>query len=101
MVCHQHVTTYALLYRYDDRTDEREALRPAHRAYLSGLTEPSVAVAFARWADDGDPGALIVISAPSREDALAVPAADPYVTSGLVSSYELREWPAVGPWPSA
>jgi len=92
--------TFAVHYAYDDRSAERDALRPEHRAYLDQLAARGVALAFARYDDDGAPGALLVFQAP---DAVAVEhllAEDPFVIAGLVVSHDVRHWPAIGPWAS-
>lgn len=92
------MNTYAVIYQYDDRSAEREATRPEHRAYLSGLAEGGVVVAFSRYADEATPGALIVVRAATREAVEQVIADDPYVLAGLVPAHDVREWPAQGPW---
>lgn len=89
------MTTYAIRYEYDGRSAERDALRPDHRAYLAGLAEQGVALAYGRFDDDGDPGAVLLFEAGSTEQVQELLAADPFVVAGLVPRYEVRRWAGV------
>jgi uncharacterized protein YciI len=88
--------TYAVRYTYDrTKDDTRDAVRPAHRAYLSSLGEllgsgPLV---------DGAPGALLVLRTPDRASLDTILAADPFALDDVISETDVREWDLVlGPW---
>lgn len=93
------MSTYALHYTYDDRADERAALRPAHLAHFRALAAQGRCPALSRYTDDLQPGALIILDVESREDVEAIVAGDPYVIAGLVPAHKIRAWPAFGAWP--
>ncbi|WP_062292162.1 YciI family protein [Demequina phytophila] len=92
------MSLYAIHYVYDERADEREEMRPVHRAWLLGLAGQGIAKVFGRYEDDGQPGALLVFDADSPSAVEAMLAQDPYQTAGLVVSHSVRAWPAGGPW---
>lgn len=90
--------TYAVRYTYDERTDVRDAVRPEHRAYLSGLADQGVLLGSGPFAD-GAPGALLVFRTADRDALDAVVAADPFTREGLVREADVRTWDLVlGPW---
>ncbi|WP_084040086.1 YciI family protein [Demequina sp. NBRC 110053] len=89
------MTTYAIEYAYDDRGSERDAHRPAHRAYLAGLASEGCMLAYGRYDDDAAPGALLVCEAESVADVESLIAGDPFVQAGLVPDHRIRVWPAV------
>jgi uncharacterized protein YciI len=86
---------YALFYKVvDDFVSRRapyreEHLRLAQEAYRRG--ELLLAGALADPAD----GALLVFRAPERSIVEAFARADPYVTNGLVTRWEVRSWTVV------
>lgn len=88
------MATYAVIYRYTDDDAARDALRPAHRAYLSTLVEDGLLQVSGPWVG-GDPGALLIYTAESAEQVAALTAADPFVRDGVVRDHEVREWNAV------
>ena len=93
------MTVFAVQYRYDDRTERRDEVRPEHRAYLADQLAAGTLLASGPFADDGAPGALLVLSAGSPDEVAAVLDADPFVREGLVADREIREWTQVfGPW---
>lgn len=89
------MTTFMIEYAYDERSDERDALRPAHRAYLAALAEQGTMLAYGRYDDGGAPGALLVCEAEDLDAVESVLAADPYMEAGLVPEHRIRIWPAV------
>lgn len=95
------MSLFAVLYTYDDRHEEREAVRAEHRAYLQALAAEGKAVAFGRYEDGDGPGALIILDVASRPEAEALVEDDPYVHAGLVPERMVRTWPASGPWITA
>lgn len=92
---------YAVEYAYDDRSAERDRVRPEHRAFLADLHGRGTLLASGPWAgaDADPPGALLLVAAGSRTEALAVLDADPFVREELVAQRSAREWnPVIGPW---
>lgn len=93
------MTLYAIHYTYDERADERAALRPQHLAHFRALAESGRVPAIGRYGDTLEPGALIVVDVDSLDEAEQIVANDPYVEAGLVPARAIREWPAFGAWP--
>ncbi|GIG54495.1 YciI family protein [Demequina activiva] len=89
------MTTFTIEYAYDDRSDERDQHRPAHRAYLAALADEGTMLAYGRYDDDGAPGALLVCEAASLEEVEAIIEGDPFVRAGLVPEHRIRVWPAL------
>ena len=93
------MTVFAVHYTYDDRTGRRDEVRPEHRAYLGRLQEEGTLLASGPYADDGVPGALLVMSAGSAGEIDQALDTDPFVREGLVAARVVREWTQVfGPW---
>jgi uncharacterized protein YciI len=94
-----------VLYTYSEDTSPRDAVRPAHRAFLAGLLERGTLLASGPWspAEGADDGALLVVTADDLDAATALLDEDPFRTVGVVAAREIREWVQVmGPWtPSA
>lgn len=86
---------FATTYTYaDDTTEQRDTIRPEHRAYLAELTDAGRLVLSGPYA--GDPaGALLVFEAATEADARALTDADPFVTAGVVADVSVREWTTV------
>ncbi|WOI53820.1 YciI family protein [Parvularcula sp. LCG005] len=84
---------YMLIYDYvDDYLERREPVRPEHIAlireqYAAGLLTQAGAFG------DGAPGAVIVFT--TEAAAIAFPGRDPYVSSGVVSDWRVRQWNTV------
>ena len=76
----------------------RDAVRPAHKAYLAGVAE-RIAFAGPLVADDGVAmvGSLLAIDFASREAAMAWLADEPFMRAGLYAATEvhafLNLWP--------
>ena len=95
------MSIYAVRYAYDDRTDLRMAARPNHRAWLARLAAAGVVLASGPLTG-GEPGALLVLRAASRDELEALLAQDPLASEGLIARVEAREWEQVlGPWADA
>lgn len=99
------MTVYAVQYTYDQRTSDRDAVRPAHRAFLADLLAAGTLLASGPFTGptagvEGEPdGALLVVRADSPDHAAAVLDADPFALSGLVADRSVRPWqPVFGPW---
>jgi uncharacterized protein YciI len=86
---------YMIEYAYDGRTEERMSHRPDHLNYLNGLVDKGVMLAFGRFDDDGEPGALLMVKAESPDAVEEVVHLDPYVVAGLVPSHRVRRWAGV------
>ena len=92
------VTVYAVRYTYDDRSDHRLGVRPRHRAWLAERLAAGDLLASGPFAD-GEPGALLVFRAASRDEVDALLALDPFAAEGVVAATDVREWEQVlGPW---
>ncbi len=91
------MTMFAVHYTYDERFDEREAMRPAHRAFITGLADAGAALAFARYDDAGSPGALLIFQGGSADAIEQLLDDDPYAAAGLIVGREVRVWNATGP----
>jgi uncharacterized protein len=95
------VSIYAVRYTYDDRIEHRMAVRPAHRAWLARQLDAGTLLASGPLTD-GEPGALLVFRADTRDELEALLAQDPFATEGVVAATEAREWEQVlGPWADA
>lgn len=86
------MTTYAVRYTYDERSDVRDAVRPEHRAYLAGLLERGALHVSGPFSDEGEAGALLVFEAASTDELAGLLAADPFAREGLVARTDVREW---------
>jgi uncharacterized protein YciI len=93
------MAVFAITYVYaPDSTAARDEHRPAHREYLSGLTEQGVNLCSGPFGAEDAPGALLLFRAGSREEALALTEKDPFRLQGLVREVDVREWlPVLGP----
>lgn len=99
------MTVYAVLYTYDQRTDERDRVRPAHRAYLGEMHDAGTLLASGPWAGpshgrDTEPdGALLLVRAADVAAVEDLLDADPFAVAGLVVERTVRPWtPVFGPW---
>jgi len=92
------MTVFAVRYTYDERSAQRDAARPEHRAYLARLADDGLLLGSGPLTD-GEPGALLVFAAGSREELDRLLADDPFARGGLVAATEVRTWDLViGPW---
>ncbi len=92
------MSTYAVRYTYDSRDDVRGRIRPEHRAYLAGLADAGQLLGSGPFVD-GEPGALLVFSAPDRDTLDGLLAGDPFAAAGIIAATDVREWDvATGPW---
>ena len=81
---------FAVTYRYSDDVAARDAHRPEHRAYLSGVEGMLLSGPLA----DPD-GALLVVAAPTRESVEERLAGDPFATEGIVVERTIRPYTPV------
>lgn len=90
---------FAVHYAYDDRIEDRDAIRGSHIEYLDVLVSRGVLFAYGRYADELEPGALFIYRADRANTVEGWVAGDPYVAAGLVPGHAVRAWPALGTWP--
>lgn len=80
--------------------ERRPSVRPRHLEHLRPLDRAArVVVAGPLFADDGKTprGSLIVLEAPSLDEACDLAAHDPYVVEGVFDRYEVRPFTRVFP----
>ena len=80
-----------------DAKEKRPAVRPAHLDHLAALARAG-SVPLAGPFTDGS-GSLIVLEAPSRAEAWAIVARDPFVANGIYNRVELKPFTQVFPAP--
>jgi uncharacterized protein YciI len=89
------VSYFLLRYELvDDYVARRAPLRDEHLGLARAAFERGELLLAGALADPVD-GALLVFSAPNRSVVEAFAHADPYVASGLVTRWEVREWTVV------
>jgi uncharacterized protein YciI len=71
----------------------RQALRPAHLAFLEGIA-PKLLACGAKLSDDGETaeGGVYLVDVETREEAEALIAADPFFTGGLFQETRVCRW---------
>ena len=85
---------FLVRYQYTDDAEAQALVRPAHRAWLSGLG--STLVGSGPTADNG---AALVFELDSADDVLALLKADPYADAGFIADRQVVEWTLVlGRW---
>ena len=86
---------YALFYDYvPDYLERRGAYREAHLVQIKAALDRGELLLGGAFANPAD-GALIVFSGNSPAVAEDFAKADPYVLSGLVTKWYVREWTTV------
>ncbi|GAA1626607.1 YciI family protein [Georgenia ruanii] len=89
---------FALTYTYTNDTAGRDAYRPKHKELLGGLAEKGILRASGPFGPEETPGALLLVRADSKEEALTLTQQDPFRVNGFVSSVTAQEWiPMTGP----
>jgi uncharacterized protein YciI len=86
------MAVFAISYVYTDDPAGRDQHRPAHKDYISGLADQGVVLISGPLGSDETPGALIVVQADAKDDALALTEADPFRANGQVSTASVVEW---------
>ena len=74
---------------YAEGNEQLKAQHPAHRAYLRTLLEDGRLRAAGPFA--GDTGAVGVLDAESADDVEMMVEADPYVATGVVTGWTVRQ----------
>lgn len=86
---------YLLLYDYvPEMLTRREPIRPAHFEHANAAKAKGLLRVAGAYGDVVD-GAILVFRAGSAAEVEAFARADPYVTSGLVTSWRVRPWTVV------
>jgi uncharacterized protein YciI len=86
---------YLLFYDVvDDYAERRLAFRSAHLKLARQVVERGELVLGGALADPVD-GAVLLFRGSSPEVAERFASADPYVTNGLVTKWQVREWTTV------
>lgn len=76
----------------------RDELRPAHKRFLDHLGDLGINRCSGPFGTDEAPGALLLINAESKDEAVRFTDADPFRVNGLVATVSAREWiPMLGP----
>ncbi|MFE4452862.1 YciI family protein [Streptomyces sp. NPDC056796] len=89
---------FAVVYTYTQDTAGRDEHRPAHKEYLSRLGDLGVNLCSGPFGPEEAPGALLLIRAGTREQAVRHTEGDPFRLHGLVGEVSAREWtPVLGP----
>jgi len=86
------MTVFAISYVYTDDPAGRDRHRPAHKDYISGLADQGVVLISGPLGSAETPGALIVVQADSKSDALELTAKDPFHINGQVAKASAVEW---------
>lgn len=86
---------FALIYRaVDDYADRRLPFRQAHLEKAAAATERGELLLGGAFTDPVDT-ALLIFRAEDRSIVEAFARDDPYVTNGLVTEWDVREWNVV------
>lgn len=84
---------YAAVINYIPDQEKVQAVRPAHREYLSQLKSRGKLWASGPFTDGS--GALIIYEAESEEEARRLLEGDPFHENGVFASWELHPWQQV------
>ena len=84
---------YAASIEYSQDTKLVEALRPAHREYLSALLANGLLFASGPYADGS--GALIIYEADTPDEAERLLKSDPFHAAGVFLNWQMRPWKVV------
>ena len=89
------IVYFVLAYDVVDRFIERRAVyRDEHLRLVRDLHARGLVVMGGALGDPPD-GAMLIFKGSSREDAEKFARADPYVTNGLVTKWQIRPWNVV------
>jgi uncharacterized protein len=89
------VQYFALIYTVvDDYVERRSEFRADHLQLAQAAASRGELVLAGAFADPVD-RALLIFRAPDREAVEDFVRVDPYVTNGLVTSWEIRPWTVV------
>lgn len=92
------MTVYAITYRYTEDAAGRNTHRASHKEFLAALGEKGILRVSGPFGADETPGALLLVSAESKDAALVATKEDPFQRNGLVAEVTVQEWiPMTGP----
>ncbi|MEU4895792.1 YciI family protein [Streptomyces sp. NPDC044780] len=83
---------FAVIYTYTDDTAGRDEHRPAHKEYLGALGDRGVNLCSGPFGPDEAPGALLLIRADTKEEAVRHTEDDPFRRHSLVGAVTAWEW---------
>ncbi|WP_066906625.1 YciI family protein [Millisia brevis] len=87
------MAVFAITYVYADGSESgRNEHRPGHKEHISALADRGSVLMSGPWGADETPGALILVRADSKQDALALTDADPFRLNALVADVTATEW---------
>ncbi|MEB3370485.1 YciI family protein [Saccharopolyspora mangrovi] len=86
------MAVYAVTYHYTDDSAGRDEHRSAHKEFLSELGRRGINMCSGPFGPQEAAGALLLISATSRDEAVACTEEDPFRRHGLVAEVTVREW---------
>ena len=88
------MSVFVLRYVYDDANAAMmDKLRPQHRAYLGEGAQRDIVLASGPLTDGS--GALILVKAQDKDDALHFMNHDPFYVNGMVAERFCDEWKSV------
>ncbi len=86
---------FVLLYHYvDDIVERRGVVRPEHLALAAEFHERGLLVMAGAWAEPLD-GAALIFRSDDRATVEEFVERDPYVRTGLVTEWQIRQWTVV------
>lgn len=83
--------TFAITYTYSDDAAARDEVRPIHKDFLEAQYNAGTLRASGPINDD-TPGALLIISAESKDEVTKLMDSDPFMQRGLIAKREIRDW---------
>lgn len=86
------MSLWIIHYTYDKRADVRASILDDHLSYLRGLADAGAMIAYGKYDDEAEPGALLVASAPTKEHVEDLVFGDPFVIVETVSAITIRPW---------
>jgi uncharacterized protein YciI len=86
------MSVFSVTYTYTDDTAGRDEHRPAHKEYLGRLGDLGINLCSGPFGSEESPGALLLIRAESKEEAVRHTENDPFRLQGLVAEVTAREW---------
>ncbi|WP_291377927.1 YciI family protein [Demequina sp.] len=93
------MSLWIIHYTYDTRDSLRAETLDEHLWYLAGLADAGAMIAYGKYDDEAEPGALLIASAPTKHHARDLVAEDPFVIVGAVADISIRPWDGhLGPW---
>lgn len=82
-------------YSYSEDVETRDRVRPDHREYLGALVEQGRLLLAGGFGPTDPAGALLIFTASDIDEIRKVVAADPFSTSGVIISADIRSWTPV------